>query len=173
MRSPEPRSFLTGLTDSASLGLAIGFFAWMIGEPRVADPLIVRTTQRGLLAGLPVLLVAGQVGALVISGVLSLWSPLLEWRARLPLASCGLYFAATSAALGRPGLAVGALVCAAWLVGLWFRGDRPGDRLVVLSVHVGCLCSALAFFHQWAWYRLAWSPFTESLRALASVLVGG
>jgi hypothetical protein len=32
---------------------------------------------------------------------------------------------------------------------------------------------ALAFFHQWAWYRPGWEPFVDGFGALRTLLLGG
>jgi hypothetical protein len=169
----EPvRPWVAGLVDALGLGLAGGFYAWILSSPRPADAAITRTTQVGLLAGLPLLVFLAQFGGFAFTVSLAGSPRARAWRARLALASCGLYLAAMVAAIGGPALVLAPLSALAWLVTIVVRAQEPRGSAVLLTLHASALGMALAFFHQWAWYRPAWAPFLENLGALRRLWFG-
>jgi hypothetical protein len=166
------RPWVAGLMDALGLGLAGGFYAWILSSPRPADAALTRTTQVGLLTGLPLLVFLAQFGGFAIAASLGGSPRARAWRARLALASCGLYLAGMVAAIGGPALVLAPLGALAWLVTIGVRAQEPRGSAVLLTLHAGALGMALAFFHQWAWYRPAWAPFLENLGALRHLWFG-
>ena len=169
----EVRRWLPALGDGLGLGLAAGFYVWILDGPRPADSAILQMTQPGLLTGLPSLLLITLGAGLGAAAVLDVSAAGRTWRARLSLASCGLYLACTTAALGTPAHALAAGSVLLGLTALIARADAPESGAVLITLHVGAFSTAVAFFEQWAWYRAGWESFVENLTALGRLWLGG
>jgi hypothetical protein len=160
------------VADGSGLGLAAGFYIWMIGPPHQASSDIFRTSQPGLLTGLtPTLAITIGVG-LAVAALLSLTPAARVWRTRLSLASSGLYAAALVAIAGPGASAAGAALALLALVALVVRNDIPQSGATLVALHVGALSTAIAFFEQWPWYGAGWRPFLENLSALRILWLG-
>ena len=134
--------------DGIGLGLAASFYLWMIGGPQPADAAIVQTSQPGLLAGWrgPAVRRAGRSRA---GSAARRRSGSRIWLGRMALASCGLYLASATAAIGPGAQTVAAAAALIALVVLFVRDDAPSGGAVLLALHAGAFGTALAFFEQW------------------------
>ena len=94
------------------------------------------------------------------------------WLGRLALASCGLYLASMSAAVGTSAQTAAAAAALIALVVLFVRDDSPAGGAVLLTLHAGAFGTALAFFEQWGTYRAGWAPLLEQLSAMKTVWLG-
>ena len=160
------------LGDGAGLGLATGFYVWMIGGPRPADPAIFQTAQPGLLAGLPSILAVALPAGVLLAGLFGAWPGTRVWLGRLALASCGLYLASVTAVVGSGAQTAAAAAALVALVVLFVRDDSPAGGAVLLTLHAGAFGTAIAFFEQWATYRAGWAPLLEQLPAMTTIWLG-
>jgi hypothetical protein len=155
------------------LGLTVGFYFWVLGGPRPADRRVFQTTQTHLVDGLPFLVLVASVCGLALAAGLERSPRTRTWRARLSLASCGLYVSATVVAIGHAALLLAPACALAWLIGLVVRDEQPRGGALLFVLQTGSFGTALAFFHQWAWYRAGWEPFLQNLAALRKLWLGG
>lgn len=166
------RHWLLVLANAVGFGLAAGFYFWILSGPRPADRRVFQTTQHHLVDGLPFLVLLTCATGLILAAVLESSPATRMWRARLSLASCGLYASGAVAAIGGAALFLAPACALAWLAGLSVRHDEPGDATVLLVLHAGAFGTAVAFFHQWAWYSAGWEPFLQNLAALGKLWLG-
>ncbi len=165
-------AWILGLTDGLCIGAAAGFYLWMLGGPTPAAA-VIATTQKNLLAGLPRNMLIGEIGGLAIAAGLNMSATTQGWRTKVALASCGFYLAATSVIISGAALALAPACALGWLVMLLIRNEKPQGGGTLVALHAGALGTALAFFHQWTWYRHSWDPFVANLAALRKLWFGG
>lgn len=161
------------LVHAFCLGLSTGFYVWILDGPKTADHAIVKVSQPNLLAGLPGTLLMTCAGGILAAAALGLWPASRAWRGRLALGSCALYLASTSAAIGHVAIVLAPPLALLWTLGLAIRHEEPGSDAALVTLHTAMLGAALAFYHQWAWYRAGWEPFVDSMSALRTLLLGG
>ena len=161
------------VADGFGLGLAAGFYFWIISRPHHANVAIIRTSQPGLLAGLTPRLATAILAGVAVSAVFSLTPDARVWRARLSLASCALYGAALLPIAGPIAIPLSAGAALIGLIALFGRDDVPESGATLVALHVGAFSMAIAFFDQWPWYATGWAPFLDSLAALKTLWLGG
>ena len=158
--------------DGIGLGLAASFFYWMLGGPQPADAAIVQTSQPGVLSGLAWAVLYIVPAGVVLATLLSAGPGSRIWLGRMGLASCGLYLASATAAIGPGAQTIAAAAALIALVVLFVRDDAPSGGAALLALHAGAFGTAIAFFEQWATYRAGWAPLVEQLSAMKRVWLG-
>jgi hypothetical protein len=163
---------IEGLTHGLCLGLSAGFYLWILGGPRPADHAIVKMSQPNLLVGVPMILAGTLVTGIVLGVALGASEVTRTWRKRVALGSCALYLAATSVAIGHLAVVLAPAAALTWVVALTIRHEEPTSAEALITLNAALFGTAVAFFHQWSWYRAGWEPFFDSILAVKWLLTG-
>ena len=158
--------------DGIWLGLAASFFYWILGGPQPADAAIVQTSQPGVLSGLASAVLYIVPAGVVLAALLGGSPGSRIWLRRMGLASCGLYLASATAAIGPGAQTIAAAAALVAVVVLFIRDDAPPGGAALLALHAGAFGTAIAFFEQWATYRAGLAPLVEQLSAMKRVWLG-
>ena len=161
------------LAEAICLGLSAGFYVWILGGPKPADHSILKLSQTNLLSGLPLLLSFALAAGIVAALALGISETTRAWRARLALGTCALYLATLRVAIGGAAIVLAPALALVWIGVMTVRRETPMSDAALVTLHTSMLGAALAFFHQWAWYRAGWDPLLEGIGVLKTLVVGG
>ena len=167
--APDRREWAARAVSPLTLGLAAGFYAWMLERPAPVDMAGLKSAPHGLFHGLAPCVDLAVLGSLVATAALGTTAALRPWRERLAVAAGALYLSGASAAAGPIALILAPAIAAAWLGLLAWKGREPRADGMLLATHAGSFGAALSFFHQWAQYRAGWGPFVRNFEALRTL----
>ena len=109
----------------------------------------------------------------MVAATLGLSEQTRTWPKRLALGSCALYFSTTSAVVGDIAVILALATALVWVLVLARRQEEPHSASALVTLHIAMLGTALAFFHQWAWYLAGWDALVGSVSAITKLLFGG